>query len=50
MEQAQLGLQDVDIKADLAKRPFRAPNYEAENHALTALVQTLANAPETILQ
>ncbi len=50
MNQAQLGLQDVSINAELLRRPFRAPDYEAENHALTALAQTVANAPDTILQ
>jgi PAS domain S-box-containing protein len=34
----------------LYQRPKRAPDYEAENRALTRLVQALADAPSTILQ
>jgi PAS domain S-box-containing protein len=35
---------------DLDRRPSRAPDYETENRALTALVQALADSPRTILQ
>ncbi|HSK30121.1 MAG TPA: GAF domain-containing protein, partial [Candidatus Limnocylindria bacterium] len=43
-------LEDVVINSDLIKRPAKAPNYEIENQALTALAQAFANAPDTILQ
>ena len=36
--------------AELDKRPSRPANLAAENEALIALAQTLATAPETILQ
>jgi two-component sensor histidine kinase len=35
---------------ELKRRPFRPPDYETENRALAALVQVLADAPQTILQ
>ncbi len=35
---------------ELRDRPARAPEYEAETQALTALVQALADSPRTILQ
>ncbi|HLX30525.1 MAG TPA: ATP-binding protein [Casimicrobiaceae bacterium] len=35
---------------DLRRRPARAPDYEIECRALTALVKTLADSPRTILQ
>jgi signal transduction histidine kinase/ActR/RegA family two-component response regulator len=43
-------LEDVVINSELRNRPSKAPNYEVENQALIALAQTLANAPDTILQ
>ncbi|HEX9661331.1 MAG TPA: GAF domain-containing protein, partial [Candidatus Binatia bacterium] len=45
-----LGLEDVVINSQFLNRSSRAPNYEAENRALMALAQTLANAPDMILQ
>jgi PAS domain S-box-containing protein len=36
--------------ADLARRPSRAPDYEAESKALIALAQLMAASPEAILQ
>src|SRR5215831_15405748 len=39
-------LDDVLITAELARRPRRSPEYEAEARALTAL----ADSPQTILQ
>ena len=44
------GLEDVVINSELLNRPSKAPNYEAENQALMALAQTLADAPDKILQ
>jgi C4-dicarboxylate-specific signal transduction histidine kinase len=35
---------------ELFKRPERPPDYETETSALTALVQALADAPQSILQ
>ena len=45
-----LGLEDIVINSELLNRPSKAPNYEAENRALIALAQTLADAPNMILQ
>jgi signal transduction histidine kinase/ActR/RegA family two-component response regulator len=45
-----LRLEDVVINSELINRPSKAPNYEAENQALLALAQTLADAPDKILQ
>lgn len=36
--------------SELARRPARLANYEAENNALMALAQTMAGSPEMILQ
>ncbi len=36
--------------AELARRPSRPPNREAENSALIALAQSMAASPEGILQ
>ncbi|HJU17286.1 MAG TPA: HWE histidine kinase domain-containing protein [Stellaceae bacterium] len=35
---------------ELSRRPHRPPDYETENRALAALVQALADSPQTILQ
>jgi signal transduction histidine kinase len=35
---------------ELNRRPARAPDYQAENRALVALAQALADSPRTILQ
>ena len=43
-------LDDVDIKAELARRPSRPPNYEVENHALVQLAQEMADHPQHVLQ
>ena len=50
LDQAPLGLDDVVINSELLCRPCKAPNYKAENEALMGLAQTLAEAPDTILQ
>ena len=44
------GLEDVVINSELYNRTPKAPDYEAENRALLALAQTLADAPDKILQ
>jgi signal transduction histidine kinase len=43
-------LDDVIINSELARRPSRAPDYVAENSALIALAQTMADSPQMILQ
>ena len=50
LKQAPLGLDDVVINSELLCRPCKVPDYEAENEALMGLAQTLADAPDTILQ
>ena len=50
LHQSRLRLEDVVINSELINRPPKAPNYEAENRALLALAQTLADAPDKILQ
>ena len=35
---------------ELKRRPWRPPDYEAENRALVALSQALADSPRTVLQ
>ncbi|WP_162268344.1 response regulator [Bradyrhizobium manausense] len=44
------GLDDCVITAELARRPCKAPDYEAENRALTALVQDMTAEPRAVLQ
>jgi hypothetical protein len=43
-------LDDVLITADLACRPARPPNYEAENRAMAKLAEAMSDSPQTILQ
>jgi signal transduction histidine kinase len=43
-------LADVVTNSELARRPFRAPDYQAESEALTMLAQTMAHSPEDVLQ
>ncbi len=50
VHQSPLRLEDVVINSELLNRPSKAPNYKAENQALIALAQTLADAPNMILQ
>ena len=40
----------VDIRSALASRPYRLPNYEAENRALGLLAAELEEAPRNMLQ
>ncbi|CAN5487177.1 hypothetical protein BH11ARM2_BH11ARM2_08010 [soil metagenome] len=40
----------VLVTEELDRRPFRAPDYEAENEALRQLMEASANAPESLLQ
>ena len=44
------GLESVISTAELRRRPSRAPDYAAENHALVALARQMAVAPNDILQ
>jgi transcriptional regulator with GAF, ATPase, and Fis domain len=43
-------LESVLCTEELNRRPSRPPDYEAENRALVALAQALADSPRTILQ
>jgi PAS domain S-box-containing protein len=44
------GLRSMLSMAELRRRPSRPPDYEAESKALVALAQSMAAAPENILQ
>lgn len=44
------GVDDVLITAELASRPFRAPDYEAESRALGLLAHEMATNPQGVLQ
>ena len=44
------GLRSMLSTAELARRPSRPPDHEAENKALIALAQAMAASPEGILQ
>src|SRR5215468_3105709 len=50
VDRVHASLDDVLITAELAHRPTRAADYEAENRALTALAEAMADSPQTILQ
>ena len=43
-------LEDVVMNSELLHRSSRPPDYEGENNALKALVQTMVTSPQTILQ
>jgi signal transduction histidine kinase/CheY-like chemotaxis protein len=43
-------LESILCTEELRQRPARQPDYEAENRALVALTQALADSPSTILQ
>jgi hypothetical protein len=43
-------LEAILCTEELHRRPTRPPDYQAENRALGALVQALADSPRTILQ
>jgi signal transduction histidine kinase len=45
-----IGLDEVLVTAELDRRPSRPPDHAAENRALVALAEALADAPQTILQ
>ncbi|PVE20746.1 hypothetical protein DC522_30540 [Microvirga sp. KLBC 81] len=44
------GVDDVLIPAELARRPCRPPDYEAENRALATLAEEMATNPRSVLQ
>jgi PAS domain S-box-containing protein len=44
------GVDDVLITAELARRPSRAPTYEAESRALGLLAQEMATHPDGVLR
>ena len=41
---------EVDIRAQLTSRPYRSPDYEAEDRALGILAAELAESPRNMLQ
>jgi len=43
-------LDEILCTGELHRRPQRAPDFESENRALSALLQALAHSPRTILQ
>ena len=45
-----VSLESVLCTEQLEQRPSRAPDYQAENQALLALVQELRNTPLNVLQ
>jgi signal transduction histidine kinase len=47
---ALVSLESVLATAELSRRPSRLPDYQAENQALVALAQELANSPSSIMQ
>jgi signal transduction histidine kinase len=47
---ALVSLESVLTTAELGRRPSRPPDYQAENQALIALTEELANSPSSILQ
>lgn len=47
---ASVPLESVLCTEELQRRPSRPPDYQAENRALVALAQALADSPRTILQ
>jgi PAS domain S-box-containing protein len=49
-DREQASLEDVLITPELARRPTRNPNYEAESRALAALAVAMAASPQAILQ
>jgi PAS domain S-box-containing protein len=50
MDHVPAALDDVLITAELARRPTRTRDYEAENRALADLAEAMADSPQTILQ
>jgi PAS domain S-box-containing protein len=43
-------LDEVLVTAELARRPARPPDYEAENRALSAMAEAIVGSPQMILQ
>jgi hypothetical protein len=43
-------IEDVVTNSELARRPCRAPDYEAEIQAMNILAETLAHSPPSLLQ
>ena len=43
-------LGDVVTNSQLARRPCRAPDYEAEIQSMNILAETVAHSPQTLLQ
>lgn len=50
MDQLPISVDEVVINSQLHSRSSRFPDYEAEENALIALAQTVADAPQMILQ
>jgi PAS domain S-box-containing protein len=43
-------LEDIDVTPELASRPSRPPDHEAESRALVALARRMAESPRDIMQ
>ncbi len=43
-------LDDIVATSELLSRTARSPDYKAENHALTALIEVMSSSPDTVLQ
>ena len=50
IQSSKCSLDDIDITSELARRPARPPEYEAESRALVDLASVMASDPHTILQ
>ncbi len=50
LDSPTLCLEDVLRTDELGRRPSRAPDYAAENRALTSLTETMVQAPRELLQ
>ncbi len=50
MQNVPFSLDDVIINAELCCRPSRPPDYKAQRDALIVLSQSMADAPQTVLQ
>lgn len=50
LDRTAVSLADVLCTEELRRRPTRRPDYTAENQALSAMAEAMAQAPRTILQ
>jgi hypothetical protein len=47
---APVALESILCTEELTRRPSRPPEFERENQALIALIQTMVDSPKDILQ